>query len=120
MPTAILFPGQGSQTPEMRDMVAEVRPDLLELAIEVVGEDPFLRADDDTRYAQPAILAASLAGWSTMRADLAEGLTAPVRWRETVLNLQDAGIDRFVDVGPGKVLAKLVKRIARSAELVHA
>jgi [acyl-carrier-protein] S-malonyltransferase len=62
-PTAILFPGQGSQTPEMRDIVAEVRPDLLALAIEVVGEDPFPRAGEDTRFAQPAIFCASLAGW---------------------------------------------------------
>src|SRR3954462_13057331 len=72
MPTAILFPGQGSQTPEMRDRAAAVRPDLLDLTIEAVGEDPFLRADEDTRFAQPAILAASLAGWTVMRRDLDE------------------------------------------------
>src|SRR3954454_24142563 len=76
MPTAILFPGQGSQTRDMRDRVADVRPDLLDLATEVVGEDPFLRADEDTRFAQPAILAASLAGWTAMR-DQLEG-DAPV------------------------------------------
>jgi malonyl CoA-acyl carrier protein transacylase len=33
--TAILFPGQGSQTAAMRETVAEVRPDLLSLASEV-------------------------------------------------------------------------------------
>jgi malonyl CoA-acyl carrier protein transacylase len=64
--TAILFPGQGSQTPEMRDTVAEVRPDLLSLASEVVGEDPFARVDDGTRFAQPAIFCASLAGWEAL------------------------------------------------------
>lgn len=272
MPTAILFPGQGAQQPDMRERVRDCRPDLLELATAAVGEDPFPRADEDTRFAQPAILAASLAGFTQRREEigddvvavaghslgeltalavagalserdalrlaalrgrlmsesgrhrgdgtmlaalggddatvaavaerhgvaiandnapgqlvlsgdraalaaagtelreagvrilelnvagafhspfmadavpaftealhatyvrpprievwscvtarpvddvrrrLAEGLTAPVRWRETVLGLQDAGIDRFVDVGPGQVLAKLVKRIAR-------
>lgn len=66
MSTALLFPGQGSQTPEMRDQVARVRPDLLKLAIEVVGEDPFLRIDDGTAYAQPAIYCASIAGWCQM------------------------------------------------------
>ena len=65
-PTAILFPGQGSQTPEMRDLVAAVRPDLLELAAEIVGEDPFPRADDGTNFAQPAIFCASLAGWTAL------------------------------------------------------
>src|SRR5579863_7492967 len=63
MATALLFPGQGSQTADMRDQVASVRPDLLELAVEVVGEDPFLRVDEGTAYAQPAIFCASIAGW---------------------------------------------------------
>ena len=70
--TAILFPGQGSQTPEMRDLVARVRPDLLELAVRVVGEDPFPRADEGTNFAQPAIFCASLAGWEALGRPLAE------------------------------------------------
>jgi [acyl-carrier-protein] S-malonyltransferase len=64
--TALLFPGQGSQTPEMRDTVARERPDLLTLASEVVGEDPFARAEEGTRFAQPAIYCASLAGWDAL------------------------------------------------------
>jgi malonyl CoA-acyl carrier protein transacylase len=64
--TAILFPGQGSQTPDMRDTVARVRPDLLAMAEEVVGEDPFLRAEEGTQFAQPAIFCASLAGWTAL------------------------------------------------------
>jgi [acyl-carrier-protein] S-malonyltransferase len=64
--TAILFPGQGSQTPEMRDLVADVRPDLLESVVEIVGEDPFTKADEGTNYAQPAIFCASLAGWESL------------------------------------------------------
>jgi [acyl-carrier-protein] S-malonyltransferase len=66
MPTALLFPGQGSQTSDMREQVARVRPDLLQLAIEVVGEDPFLRVDDGTAFAQPAIYCASIAGWCAL------------------------------------------------------
>jgi [acyl-carrier-protein] S-malonyltransferase len=64
--TAILFPGQGSQTPEMRETVAEVRPDLLALAEQIVGEDPFPRAEEGTKFAQPAIFCASLAGWEAL------------------------------------------------------
>src|SRR5207302_1575708 len=52
--------------PEMRDVVAQVRPDLLAMAAEIVGEDPFPRAADGTQYAQPAIFCASLAGWSAL------------------------------------------------------
>ncbi len=65
--TAIVFPGQGSQTPEMRDDVQRTRPDLLELATEIVGEDPFARVGDGTGFAQPAIFCASLAGFSALR-----------------------------------------------------
>src|SRR5581483_7587192 len=64
--TAILFPGQGSQTPEMRDTVARARPDLLSLAAQVVGEDPFARVGEGTHFAQPAIFCASLAGWAAL------------------------------------------------------
>jgi malonyl CoA-acyl carrier protein transacylase len=69
VPTAILFPGQGSQTPDMRDDVAKLRPDLLDLVSDAVGEDPFPRADADTRFAQPAILVASLAYRATLDTD---------------------------------------------------
>ncbi|MGB9183904.1 MAG: ACP S-malonyltransferase [Solirubrobacteraceae bacterium] len=64
--TAILFPGQGSQTADMRDVVARERPDLLQDVIAAVGEDPFLRAGQGTQFAQPAIFCASLAGWHAL------------------------------------------------------
>lgn len=66
--TAYLFPGQGSQTDAMREEVERLRPDLLDAAVEAAGEDPFARVDEDTRFAQPALLAASLARWSTVAA----------------------------------------------------
>lgn len=69
-PTAILFPGQGSQTSGMRDTVKAVRPDLFEAALEVVGEDPFERVGDGTQFAQPAIFCASLAGWEALERPL--------------------------------------------------
>jgi malonyl CoA-acyl carrier protein transacylase len=50
----------------MRDLVLERRPDLLELAAAVLGEDPFPRAQDGTDFAQPAIFCASLAGWDAL------------------------------------------------------
>jgi len=52
----------------MRDLVAAHRPDLLELAIEVVGDDPFARVDDGTRFAQPAIYCASVVAWERLSA----------------------------------------------------
>ena len=63
---ALLFPGQGSQTPDMRDDVANALPDLLAQCIELVGEDPFERVDESTRFAQPAIFCAGIAGWTKL------------------------------------------------------
>jgi [acyl-carrier-protein] S-malonyltransferase len=40
----------------------------------------------------------------------------PVRWEETMRNLLDAGVERFYEIGPGKVLAGLLKRINRKLE----
>jgi malonyl CoA-acyl carrier protein transacylase len=51
----------------MRDTVASVRPDLLAAVIDLVGEDPFARVEESTRFAQPAIFCASLAGWTQIR-----------------------------------------------------
>lgn len=275
--TAILFPGQGSQTDEMRSTVERIRPDLLPAVAEAVGEDPFPRVDHGTQFAQPAIFCASLAGWEALgrpdgdfmaghslgelgalvaagslsesdglelvalrgrvmyeageraggggmlallgrgaaehahelaeahelsvandnspqqivlsgakvalpdaaaaatelglrvmeldvtgafhspqmasaapefeaalarvevrpprvpvisavtvepfddvRARLLEALTSPVRWRETMLALQTLGADRFVEVGPGRILTGLAKRTLQDVELVHA
>jgi [acyl-carrier-protein] S-malonyltransferase len=63
---ALLFPGQGSQTPDMRDDVERQLPQLLERCIDLVGEDPFERVEESTRFAQPAIFCAGLAGWTAL------------------------------------------------------
>ena len=44
--------------------------------------------------------------------------TAPVRWRETMASLAAHGAQTFVDVGPDKVLAKLVARNVEGAVAV--
>ncbi len=46
---------------------------------------------------------------------LVRQVTATVRWRESVLAMVELGIDRFAEIGAGKVLAGLVKRIAPDA-----
>src|SRR5918999_920062 len=74
---AMLFPGQGSQTDDMRGQVERHRPDLLELARSEVSDDLFERAGDGTRWAQPAIFCAALAGYEVLKdrheADLMAG-----------------------------------------------
>ena len=73
---AVLFPGQGSQTPGMRDLVARRSPELLERVVELVGEDPFARVEESTRFQQPAIFCASIAGWRGLTGDVRPGAAA--------------------------------------------
>jgi len=68
--TAGLFPGQGSQTSDLRGRVQRALPELSERCIELVGEDPFARVADSTRFAQPAIFCASVAAWMELREHL--------------------------------------------------
>jgi malonyl CoA-acyl carrier protein transacylase len=63
---AILFCGQGVSVDGERDLVAETRPDLIDLATELVGADPFERAGQGTRYAQPAIYCAQIARFDAL------------------------------------------------------
>jgi len=67
--TAVLFPGQGVPLEGAGEEVARLRPDLLDAVIEAVGEDPFPRAAESTRFTQPAIVCSSLARWSRLGLD---------------------------------------------------
>ena len=40
-----------------------------------------------------------------------------VRWRESVINMINKGINHFIEIGPGKVLSGLVKRINKDVKI---
>jgi len=46
---------------------------------------------------------------------LTRQVSSPVRWLETVENMKGAGVTKFVEIGPGKVLTGLVRQIDRDA-----
>ena len=46
---------------------------------------------------------------------LVDQVSAPVRWDETISCMVKLGVERYIEIGPGKVLAGLVKRIARDS-----
>ncbi|MEE8126807.1 MAG: ACP S-malonyltransferase [Nitrospirales bacterium] len=50
-----------------------------------------------------------------LRVSLVRQLPSPVRWRETIQAMCDMGITHFIEIGPGKVLTGLVKRIVPEA-----
>lgn len=67
--TAILFPGQGSLTPDAGELARAGAPELVARANELAGRDVFEAAASSTAYAQPAIFVASIAGWRSRPED---------------------------------------------------
>lgn len=55
-----------------------------------------------------------------IKKNLIAQLTAPVKWTQSVLQMIKDGATDFVEVGPGKVLQGLVKKIDRNAEVSSA
>ena len=83
---------------------------------------PFRAALDRAEIGRGAItvISASTARpFEDVRAELADAIIRPVRWRSTMLALGELGAERFVDFGPGSVLAKLVRRNLPGAQVLE-
>lgn len=80
----------------------------------------------DTEIAPPRIpvvanvSARPHAGPDSIKASLVAQITGTVRWRESILWLADQGVDHFIEIGAGRVLTGLVKRIVPEARAVSA
>jgi len=61
------------------------------------------------------VLAAPLTDSAEIIRALVAQVTGTVRWRESVAFMAGAGVDRFYEIGAGKVLSGLIKRIAEGA-----
>ena len=61
------------------------------------------------------VLAAPISEPDEIRRRLIEQVTGTVRWRESVAYMAGQGVTRFFEIGAGKVLSGLVKRIAEGA-----
>jgi [acyl-carrier-protein] S-malonyltransferase len=61
------------------------------------------------------VLAAPITDPDEIRRRLIEQVTGTVRWRESVSYMASHGVTRFFEIGAGKVLSGLVKRIADGA-----
>jgi [acyl-carrier-protein] S-malonyltransferase len=48
---------------------------------------------------------------------LVDQITSRVRWRESVNYMTKSGVTKFLEIGPGKVLSSLVKKINRDVEI---
>jgi [acyl-carrier-protein] S-malonyltransferase len=50
---------------------------------------------------------------------LVEQITAPVKWYHTMRYFKEYGIDIFIEIGPGKVLAGMAKRELENAQIIN-
>jgi [acyl-carrier-protein] S-malonyltransferase len=92
---------------------------LMEPAAERLAVD--LEATEFSNLAMPLITnvdAAPIAKGSQARGALKRQVASPVRWEASVQRLVQEGVSRFVEVGPGKVLSGLVRKIHREAQVV--
>jgi [acyl-carrier-protein] S-malonyltransferase len=102
---AIVLPvSVAAHSPLMADAAAGMRAVLADVSF----NDPTvpLLANGDARV---------LTTGEACRAELVEHLTTGVDWVRAIETMTAAGVDTFVEVGPGKVLTNLIKRIAPDA-----
>jgi [acyl-carrier-protein] S-malonyltransferase len=83
--------------------------------------DAMAKALSEVTISKPAspvvcnVLAAPISDPDEIRRRLVEQVTGTVRWRESVAFMASQGVTRFFEIGAGKVLSGLVKRIADGA-----
>jgi [acyl-carrier-protein] S-malonyltransferase len=54
-----------------------------------------------------------------LRPSLIKQISAPLYWEDSIRNMVADGYDTFIEIGPGKVLSGLVKRIAKDAKVLN-
>jgi malonyl CoA-acyl carrier protein transacylase len=101
------------------------------LALDVTGafhspwmaaaREPFREALEQVELGEASVTVFSglaAAPFTDVREQLADALTGPVRWRETMAAIARTGVREFIDVGPDQVLAKLVPRNVEDATAI--
>ena len=68
------------------------------------------------------IIISNVTGSETQEVDkikdlLIKQIESPVRWRESVIFMIKNGVTNFIEIGPGKVLSGLVKRIDKTVNV---
>ena len=93
-------------------------------ALMTPAAEAMAKALAETRISAPRVplvanvSAGPLTDPAAIRESLVRQVTGTVRWRESVAYMAGQGVTRFVELGAGKVLAGLVKRIAEGAGVV--
>jgi [acyl-carrier-protein] S-malonyltransferase len=114
-------------------VAAEAGARTVRLAVSGAFHTPFMQPAADTLAAALSAVALRrprLPVWSNVdgrphtdpdeiHALLVRQVVQPVLWEQTLRGLLEEGVERFHEVGPGRVLAGLLKRVRRQAECVN-
>lgn len=79
----------------------------------------------ETKISKPSVplvsnvLANSIDEIDEIKKGLVEQISGRVRWRESILFLRDSGVDSYCEVGAGKVLAGIMKRIDANQKITN-
>ncbi len=79
-----------------------------------------------TKFSQPIcpvyqnVTASAVSNPADIQKNLVAQLTAPVKWTQTVIKMIEDGATSFTEIGPGKVLQGLVKKVSSTVETISA
>ncbi|MHB1421693.1 MAG: ACP S-malonyltransferase [Gemmataceae bacterium] len=122
--------GQRSACDRLEALVAAAGGRAVRLAVAGAFHTPLMKPAEeamDSVFAAVPLLPPRLSVWSNVTAQphgqpeeirvlLRRQITEPVRWEETMRHLLAAGCERFYEIGPGRVLAGLLKRVQRKVD----
>jgi len=91
---------------------------LMKNATEIMkNEIEKLNFQDSTNVLVSNVTAKKISNKEDLKNLLIKQIENRVRWRESVINMIQDGVDHFIEIGPGKVLSGLVKRIDKSVKI---
>jgi len=115
-----LAKGRGARKTVLLPVSAPFHCDLMAPARERLARDlGELRLRDASFPVIVNVSARPETGAEVLRRALLDQVTSPVRWVESVLCMKEMGMDALVEVGPGRVLSGLAKRIAPDVPLFN-
>jgi [acyl-carrier-protein] S-malonyltransferase len=86
------------------------------------AKNELAKAIEETKFNTPIcavyqnVNAKAVTNPAEIKANLIEQLTAPVKWTQTIENMIKEGASSFTEIGPGKTLQGLIKKVDKNAE----
>ena len=128
-----MSPGSKAACDEIEKLAAEAGAKTIRLAVAGAFHTDIMKPADQTlaKALDEAVLnPAKIPVWSNVdgkphsdpveiRALLVRQVLQPVQWETTMRGLLAAGVTKFYEIGPQRVLAGLLKRVDRKAEIVN-